>query len=154
MNVKLGFSWIGTMVFVLPMLINIVYFIAQRNGDVQGNACPYKWVEIVEQVTRVLFAIAICFLLSNQKVEWKSPFLYVSLGFLVLYYIVWIRYFMGGMDVSLMSKSFLFIPIPLAVFPVYYYLFASLWLHNFIASAIILVFGIAHYAVSYLSFRG
>lgn len=154
MNVKLSCSWIGTMVFILPMLINVVYFIAQGNGDVQGKACPYKWVEIVEQVTRVLFAIAICFLLSNQKVEWKSPLLYLSLGFLVLYYIVWIRYFMGGMDVSLMSKSFLFIPIPLAVFPVCYYLFASLWLHNYIASTFMIVFGIAHYTVSYLSFHG
>lgn len=47
-----------------------------------------------------------------------------------LYYIVWIRYFIGGRDAGLLSKSFCLVPMPLAVFPVLYFICAALWLHN------------------------
>ncbi len=43
--------------------------------------------------------------------------------------------------------------IILAIFPVLYFLCAALWLNNDIAVVIILVFGVAHSAVSYISFN-
>ena len=35
-------------------------------------------------------------------------------------------YFMGGQEVFLLSHSFLFVPMPLAVFPVLYFLCAAI----------------------------
>ena len=35
-------------------------------------------------------------------------------AFLILYYAVWFRYFMGGREISLLSCSFFFVPMPLA----------------------------------------
>ena len=67
-------------------------------------------------------------------------------------YIVWIRYFIGGRDVALLSKRFCLIPMPLAVFPVLYFLCAAMWVHNIPAAIIMIIFGIAHNVVSYSSF--
>ena len=91
------------------------------------------------------------FLISEQKINFKSPWLFVAIVFLVLYYIVWIRYFIGGRDAALLVKSFLGIPQPLAVFPVLYFIFAAIWLHNYIAVIFMIIFGAAHNYVSYIS---
>ena len=71
----------------------------------------------------------------------------------ILYYIVWIRYFAGGRDVALLNRPFLFVPMPLAVFPVLYFLCAALWLHNIPAAIMMMIFGAAHLTVSIQSFR-
>ena len=152
-NMKIEFSFMGFIVFLLPMLINIVYFVSGGNEVAQTNDNPHKWLEIVEQGTRILYVIAICFLVSKQEIHFKSPVMVLGALFLVLYYIVWIRYFRGGMDVSLLGKSFLGVPLPLAVFPVLYFICAALWMHNGIALGCMVIFGIAHYAISYISFK-
>ena len=62
-------------------------------------------------------------------------------------------YFMGSQEVFLLSCSFLFVPMPLAVFPVLYFLCAAIWLHNLPAAIIMVIFGAAHLTVSLQSFR-
>ena len=44
-------------------------------------------------------------------------------------------------------------PMPLAVFPVLYYLCAAVWLHNLPAGIAMMIFGAAHLTVSIQSFR-
>ena len=148
LEMKLKFNWIGFIIFMLPMLINFVYFALAKNVEQPEQGIVSRGIELIEQGTRILYAILICLLVSQQKVDWRSPLLYAAIAFLVLYYIVWMRYFMGGMDASLMTKSFLFIPIPLAVFPVLYYIFSALWLHNYGAAIVMVIFGVAHNIVS------
>lgn len=54
-NVKLGFSWIGLIVFLLPMLINIVYVILPPKNAPATQQETNKVLEIIEQSTRILF---------------------------------------------------------------------------------------------------
>lgn len=150
---KIGFSIHGLVIFMLPMLINIIYALFPPTNVAEEASDANKILTGVENGSRVLFAIAICILVSKRKVDYQSLWLYLGLVFLVLYYIVWIRYFIGGRDVALWGKSFLFVPIPLAVFPVLYFLFASIWLHNYVAVILMVIFGIAHNVSSYISFR-
>ena len=83
----------------------------------------------------------------------RSIWFAAAVVFLILYYIVWIRYFFGGRDVALLGKPFLFVPIPLAIFPVLYYLFAAVWMDNIPAVITMLIFGAAHVTVSVQSFQ-
>jgi hypothetical protein len=106
-------------------------------------------LEFIEQGSRVAFAIALCALVTTNELNDNSPLLLISIVFLVLYYIVWIRYFAGGRKVALLGTKFLFVPMPLVIFPVLYYLFASLWLNNYVATAIVIAFGISHNIISY-----
>ncbi|MBE5960941.1 MAG: DUF3810 domain-containing protein [Lachnospiraceae bacterium] len=149
---KLGFSIRGFVIFLIPMLINIVYFLLppvnerkQGGAGVSGN----QILTMIEQGSRIAYATAICLLVSKKKIDVKSPFLYIAILFLILYYIVWIRYFIGGRNIKLLGSSFLFIPMPLAIFPVIYFLFAALWLHNYYAFGFMILFGIAHNIISY-----
>lgn len=53
----------------------------------------------------------------------------------------------------LLNRAFLFVPMPLAVCPVLYFLCAAVWLHNLPAVLIMIIFGAAHLTVSIQSFR-
>lgn len=143
------FSVYGLVIFLLPMLINIVYFLLPPKNIEEQDSAQNKILESIEQISKIAFAVVICTLVSTRELDFKSPFLYLGLAFLVLYYIVWIRYFINGRDVSLLGENFLFVPIPLAVFPVMYFIFAAIWMHNYIALAIMILFGIVHFKISY-----
>lgn len=151
-NIKLGFSWIGLIVFLLPMLINIVYVILPPKNAPTTQQETNKILEIIEQSTRILYMLAIVFLVCKEKVDFTSIWMFVGLMFLTLYYIVWFRYFLGGRDIELLGKAFLFVPMPLAVFPVIYFIFSAIWLNNYIAVLFMIIFGIAHNIISYKSF--
>ena len=146
---KVGVSWLGIIIFALPMLINIIYAIFPPVNATAEPAQVNRIIEAVEQATRILYMLAICFLVSRKEINYRSFWVYAGIVFLVLYYIVWIRYFAGGRDVALLSKSFVMIPMPLAVFPVLYFLCAAVWLHNIPAVILMILFGIAHNIVSY-----
>ena len=151
-NIKLGFSWIGLIVFLLPMLINIVYVILPLKNAPTTQQETNKILEIIEQSTRILYMLAIVFLVCKEKVDFTSIWMFVGLIFLALYYIVWFRYFLGGRDIELLGKPFLFVPMPLAVFPVIYFICSAIWLNNYIAVLFMIIFGIAHNIISYKSF--
>lgn len=153
MNLKFSFSWVGLVVFALPMLINIAYAVFPPIGESAGAKNTVKWLEAVEGITRIAYLAALTLLVSREPLELKSAWMYAAAVFLVLYYAVWMRYFIGGRDVSLLGKSFLFVPIPLAVFPVLYYLLAAIWMKNIPAVVIMAAFGAAHITVSVNSFR-
>lgn len=147
-----GFSWVGLIIFLLPMIINVFYVIFPPKGnggegDTQNKKFPI--LEAIEHGTRIAYAVVLCILISNKSLNYTNPLLYISIVFLILYYIVWIRYFIGGRDTKLLGIKFLFIPMPLAVFPVLYFIFASLWMNNYIATGVMLVFGMVHNIISY-----
>ena len=153
MNLKVSFSWIGLVVFTLPMLINIAYAIFPPNGKVEQTAAVTRWIEMVEQICRIAYLLAITLLVSRKTFSFRSAWLCLAAFFLLLYYIVWIRYFAGGRDIALLNRPFLFVPMPLAVFPVLYFLCAALWLNNIPSAIIMVIFGAAHLMVSLQSFR-
>lgn len=153
MNLKASFSWMGLVIFALPMLVNIAYVLFPPAGKAESAAKVTRWVEIVEQISRIAYLLAITFLVSREPTGFRSVWLGLTALFLILYYAVWIRYFLGGREIALLNRAFLFVPMPLAAFPVLYYLCAALWLHNFPAAMIMTVFGAAHLTVSLQSFR-
>ena len=153
MNLKISFSWIGLVVFALPMLISLVYAAFPPAGEPQPPAPVTRWVEIVEQASRIAYLLAVTFLVSRTPVSVRSTWFFLAVAFLLLYYAVWIRYFVFGRDVALLERMFLFVPMPLAVFPVLYFLCAALWLHNVPAAVLMVVFGATHLTVSLQSFQ-
>ena len=153
MNLKVSFSWIGLVIFALPMLINIAYVLFPPAGKAEQPAAVTHWIEIVEQISRIAYLFAVTLLVSRETLSFRSVWFSLAAVFLVLYYAVWLRYFMGGREIALLSRSFLFVPMPLAVFPVLYFLCAAIWLHNLPAAIIMVIFGAAHLTVSIQSFR-
>ena len=50
---KLSFSWIGLIVFALPMLINIAYVLLPPTDKAPHAAPVTRWVEYVEKGSRI-----------------------------------------------------------------------------------------------------
>ena len=147
-----GFSWVGLIIFLLPMIINLFYVIfPPKSKGVEGDTQYKKFpvFEAIEHSTRIAYAVILCILISNKSFNYTSPLMYISIVFLILYYIVWFRYFVGGRDAKLLGTKIMLIPMPLAVFPVLYFIFASLWMNNYIATGVMLIFGIVHNIISY-----
>lgn len=153
MNLKVSFSWIGLVIFALPMLINIAYVMFPPAGKAEQTASATHWIEIVEQISRIAYLFAVTLLVSRENLSFRSVWFSLAAVFLALYYAVWLRYFMGGREIALLSRSFFLVPMPLAVFPVLYFLCAAIWLHNLPAAVIMVIFGAVHLTVSLQSFR-
>lgn len=153
MKLTLAFSWRGLVIFALPMLINIAYCAFPPSEKSAAAAPVPRWLELVEQVSRIAHLLAMTFLVSREPVRLRSAWLWLAAVFLALYYAAWLRYFLGGRKIALLNRAFLLVPMPLAVFPVAYFLCAALWLHILPAAGIMLVFGAAHLTVSLRSFR-
>lgn len=151
---SLSVSWTGLVVFALPMLINLAYVLFPPAGPAEQQKPVTHWVELVEQISRMAYLLAIVLLVSRTPIRLQSVWLGLAALFLILYYAVWIRYFVGGREIVLLRRPFLFVPMPLAVFPVLYFLCAAIWLHNIPAAVTMVVFGIAHLTVSIQSFCG
>ena len=141
------------MVFALPMLINIAYAVFPPAEQAEKTAAATHWVEIVEQVSRIAYLAVITLLVSREPIQFRSVWLWLAAFFLISYYAVWIRYFVGGREIALLNRAFFFVPMPLAVFPVLYFLCAAIWLHNLPAVILMTIFGAAHLIVSLQSFR-
>ena len=152
MNLTLSFSWVGLVIFALPMPVNIAYVLFPPAEKTEQAAVTH-WVEAVEQISRVAYLLAVTLLVSREALDLYSVWLYLAAGFLALYHLVWLRYFAGGRKTELLRRAFLFVPLPLEVFPVLYFLCAAVWLHNPPAAIMMAVFGAAHITVSLQSFR-
>lgn len=50
MNLKLSFSWVGLVIFALPMLINIAYALFPPAGEASPAKSTERWLEAVENV--------------------------------------------------------------------------------------------------------
>ena len=148
-----GFSMRGLLVVALAMLPNMLYGILPKNNITNSQTTPSIFMELIENVSRVLFIIFLI-VIVNKNMGYNKPVYIIGIVvFLLLYYYLWARYFINGRDVSYLGKNFGFIPAPLAVFPVVYFAFAALWLHNIPAVVAIVVFGICHFVNSYYTLQ-
>ena len=117
MNLTVSFSWAGLVIFALPMLINIAYVLFPP-AEKTEQAAVTRWVEAVEQVSRMAYLLAVVLLVSRRPLALHSVWLYLAAGFLVLYYLC-----------------------------------AAVWLHNYPAVLLMIIFGAAHITVSLQSFQ-
>ena len=153
MQMKWGFCWAGLILFLLPMVVNVFYVLFPPRNAPEAASESNRLLEAVEKGSRVLYLAAMVLLVSPRPMVLLSPWALLAAVFLILYHVVWIRYFARGRDVALLGKSFCGVPMPLAIFPVLYYLCGALWLHNLPAAGWMLIFGISHNILSFQAFR-
>ena len=72
MSLKLSFSWLGLVIFTLPMLINIAYAVFPPNGEVEQAAAISRWIEMIEQVSRMAYLLTITLLVSREPLSFRS----------------------------------------------------------------------------------
>ena len=148
MNLTKSLSIPGVVIYTLPIIITL-FSPASDPTSPDDTAHP---LETIEKLSRLAYLLIIVYLEDRNPVDFRSAWLYIAAVFLILYYLVWIRYFTGRRKVSLFKKAFLFVPMPLAVFLMLYYLCGAIWLRNLPAAIAALIFGVTYTILSYRSF--
>ena len=141
----------GIIIPVLIMVPNIFHYLKIRNkSDVpSSNKSAPTLIKIIENIGRLGILITPLFYSLNLDNSFSIYFLVLSLLFLLLYYVAWLRYFMSGSNQIDLRKSLL-IPLPLAVYPSLYFICSSYLLSSIPMLISSLVFAIGHIWVSYI----
>ena len=140
----------GALFPLLLMLPTVAWMILPKADASERRPTPLA-LNIVENLGRVAVMVPSFFYSLDFG---KEHSLWVAAGMglaLSVYYVCWVRYFVGGKSAHLLSAPLLGIPLPMAVAPVVFlalssYLIGSVWL----LGATVL-FGIAHIWVSAIS---
>jgi hypothetical protein len=141
----------GIIIPVLIMVPNIIYYLKIRNtSDVpSSNKSAPTLIKMIENIGRLGILITPLFYSLNLDNSFSIYFLVLSLLFLLLYYVAWLRYFMSGSNQIDLRKRLL-IPLPLAVYPSLYLICSSYLLSSIPMLIFSLVFAIGHISVSYI----
>ncbi len=144
----LGFHWKGALVSMLVLLPNLLYFmLPPRNAPAAIAPLPVIFT-ILEQAGRVL-CFVLPFVFGRRIAESKPDILVLLMGLCLLgYYLCWARFFAGGRGFDLMYAPFLGIPVPLAVFPILYFLLLGVWLRPPVLILPAVLFAVGHLAES------
>ncbi|MBY9078819.1 hypothetical protein KIH86_27910 [Paenibacillus sp. HN-1] len=109
--------------------------------------------KIAEGVGRAGVMIAPLFSASPQIDLYELLFLSGMLIFLLLYYAGWARYLAGGREWALLFLPMAWVPVPMAVAPVLFFICASLFIHSPLLLMSGLILGAGHIPASLHIYR-
>jgi hypothetical protein len=110
-----------------------------------------RLLQVTENLGRIGVFVLPLFYEPNLITLSELFFFSVMLLMLTIYYSAYIRYFVRGRRFELLSAPLGPIFMPLTIAPIVYYLSASVVLRSFLLFATTVVFGIAHFIVSWKS---
>jgi len=148
----LGFSYIGLIIVTVVLLPNLLFVIFPPKNIPNGLQDVHLFFTIIERIGMIAFIV----ILLTSNVSFINLdfnlFLLLMILCIVIYYALWLRYVLKGQDFSLLFTPLLFIPIPMAIFPVCYFLFVSFWINSIYLAIVTLIFTIGHFVNSWNSY--
>ncbi|MGV8980992.1 hypothetical protein [Clostridium sp.] len=142
---NIAFSWKGLVVFLLPMIPNIFYFLIPASDVSGNNVNTHLILDVLEHGSQAIFIFLLIFVVKKHTSEIVCPYTISMAIMLSFYYILWIFCFTG--------KANLVILLGMAVIPVIYFILAEMWLHNYLAIIPTAVFGVMHFIITYMDFN-
>jgi len=141
------FNLIFIAIILLPNLLMIFYPPIDK-VDIELTK-KEKILEYFERVGQLgIFVSPLFFVLSFR--------LYLMIGLIIstlIYYLGWIRYLVKKRKFYYLFSPLMFIPIPQAIFPIFYFIILSFLLNSYILFGFTIIFSIGHIAISYKSYK-
>ena len=136
-------------IFAVVMLPNCLYFALPKYHMTEWQPEIGKIVDFLENGMRIMYFILLFVVTPSHTTRKNSIFLYVAGVALLLYYVCWCIYFAHHMDCTYLTKPFLGIPVPMALFPIIFLVSIGVWMNSYLLAGCGVFFGIAHIANSY-----
>ncbi|UQZ33500.1 hypothetical protein C2I18_07975 [Paenibacillus sp. PK3_47] len=141
--------------FILPLLVLLpnLFLLFFPPHNIPDNQSPppiiFTILERTGQVT--CFTLPILF---GQKISQQPVNILIGLMFicLMIYYLCWIRFFWRGREYAILFQPLGFIPVPMALFPVFYFMLLAVWLNALLFAVPAALFAIGHFAVSWYTY--
>jgi hypothetical protein len=140
----------GALIPVLLMLPNVVWMLLPK-AEASEQASEPLLLTIAENIGRAAILILPFFFSLNLNRKLSTPVV-VGMGLaLAIYYVSWIRYFLGGRAAHLFAAPLLGIPLPMATAPTLFLILSSYLMNSWLMLAASVWFGVAHIWVSALT---
>jgi hypothetical protein len=143
----------GIIFSLIVLLPNFIFlFLAPRNvpKELSSPAIIFTVLERVGQVACFTLPILFGRRIAAQDINFLIPLMGVCL---IIYYIGWIRFFIGGKEFSLLFEPLGFIPIPMAIFPLLYFILLGIWLKSYIFEVPAVLLSIGHLVNSWSVYK-
>jgi len=135
-----------TAAVLLPNLVLLL--LPPRQAEKYGTSADSFPLTIIERAGQVsCFVLPLFFPLAFAGSLVIAGWTVMSLS-LGCYYAGWIRFFIQGRDYSLLFRPMLGLPVPMALSPVIYFLFASLVLGSIYQAIAAAILGAGHIGIS------
>lgn len=94
---RFGFDIWGLMLFAIVMLPNIIWFVKPAPNDILRGESVTGLVDTIASVCQILFVGIMCVVRNTSVPKVKlSPFIYVTMIFVILYLAGWGIYYTGN----------------------------------------------------------
>lgn len=144
------FSLIGTLIAAAIFIPNIIFVIfPPKNMPRVMNNTGFVFT-LLERLGQI-GCISMLVMLNGHY--YANIWLYLMIFCIVVYYGLWWRYIISGQEFAVAFKPLLFIPIPMAIFPILTFTLASLYGNILYMLIPVLMLAIGHIANSYYTYR-
>lgn len=146
----MGFSIIGLIIGLAIILPSIIFMLRFPPKNVPNDINKVSNLFVVcERIGQICCLILLIFSDTNIDLSKFNIWLFLVILFMVLYYYLWIRYVKRGRNYKWLGKSFLFIPVPLAVTPVCVFVFSAIVIKSIPLGIAAIILAIGHITISY-----
>ena len=142
-NYRIGFDWIGLILFLIIMIPNFIWFVVPAPNDVLRTESVTGTIDSIASVCQALMVASLCLFINRKNSKSKLTGTIITvMACVVLYYICWLCYYRGNIETTVL--------IGLTVFPCAAFLIYSYKRRNMIAAFFAGVFSMCHliYAVA------
>lgn len=149
----MGFSFIGLLIAIFIFFPNILFVIFPPK-NIPDNLKDAGYIfTLLERIGQV--GCLVILTMSNDNFKNISINIWFALMAIciIFYYGLWIRYVIKGHEFSLAFKPLMFIPIPMAVFPVFAFGFAALWGKSIYLIVAVAILAIGHFVNSWNTYK-
>lgn len=145
------FSLLGLGAVALSLIPNVFFARKKHVGKVDDIDTCGAGICLLEVLSKWVLSLSLIF---ARMPHLSACFGVVAVAFLIINYCLWISYFKDGCyypDIYL--KKLFKLPIPFTLSNVLYFVFISLWLGNFVALFMSVVYGICYILNSLIAMK-
>ncbi len=140
--------------FILPLLVLLpnlllIFFAPHNIPKTVSPPFIFTLFERIGQVTCFTLPIVFGTKVAEQPINFLT---WLMLICLIIYYLCWIRFFWSGREFAVLFKTLGFIPIPMAIFPILYFILLAVWLNSSLFAVPAILFAIGHFVTSWSTF--
>ena len=144
-NYKIGFNWIGLILFLIIMIPNFIWFVVLAPDDVLRTESVTGTIDNIASVCQVLMVASLCLIINRNHTESKVTGTIIAvIACICFYYICWFCYYQGNADTAVLTG--------LTVFPCAAFLIYSYKKRNMIAAFFAGVFSVCHLIYAIVNF--
>ncbi len=150
----MGFSIIGAIIgasIILPSILFYAIFPPKNIPSAQVKQS--KLFEALERIGQMACLAILLFSRESFVNRGINPALLLMAICIIIYYGLWARYMIMGQEYKLLWQPLIFIPVPMAVFPVLAFSFAALWGQSILLALAAAALAIGHINISWNSYK-